>query len=226
MRTAITPIILAAVLSSPGAASAQPPQPLPPLPIPAPEDRIGPFVVDLRGSLPVFGQDAQIAETLGLSPGALPSFGLGLTVGGHVYAPRTGPLTFGAGAELLWSRGRRSPPDADSDAAQGPDVETSFSALSPQASINFGRGAGWSYLSGGLGWGRFSVERADAPPRDSPGRTKTINYGGGARWFIKPHLAFSLDLRFYAVDASADEAGAPLAPSQTLLVINVGASFK
>ena len=30
-------------------------------------------------------------------------------------------------------------------------------------------------------------------------RVETINYGGGARWFIKPRLAFSIDVRFYAV---------------------------
>ena len=29
---------------------------------------------------------------------------------------------------------------------------------------------------------------------------KTINYGGGARWFTKTHLAFSFDVRFYAIN--------------------------
>ena len=27
----------------------------------------------------------------------------------------------------------------------------------------------------------------------------TINYGGGARWFAKKHMAFSLDVRFYEI---------------------------
>ena len=31
-------------------------------------------------------------------------------------------------------------------------------------------------------------------------RLKTINYGGGARWFAKAHVAFSFDVRFYAIN--------------------------
>ena len=39
---------------------------------------------------------------------------------------------------------------------------------------------------------------SDYPPDDEP--LNTINYGGGARWFIKPHVAFSFDVRFYAIN--------------------------
>ena len=37
-----------------------------------------------------------------------------------------------------------------------------------------------------------------------------LNYGGGARWFNSPHLAFTFDIRFYAIsprDADGDGAG-------------------
>jgi hypothetical protein len=56
-------------------------------------------------------------------------------------------------------------------------------------------------------------------------RIKTINYGGGARWFIKPHVAFSFDVRFYAINPSSSGAFAA-SPRTTLVVIGAGVSVK
>jgi hypothetical protein len=55
---------------------------------------------------------------------------------------------------------------------------------------------------------------------------KTINYGGGARWFIKPHVAFSFDVRFYAIKSRSRLDGAPASPRTTLMVIGAGVSIK
>ena len=57
---------------------------------------------------------------------------------------------------------------------------------------------------------------------------RTINYGGGARWFIKPHLAFSLDVRFYDIANGTPELGLgfPGSPRTVLLVIGAGISIK
>ena len=98
-------------------------------------------------------------------------------------------------------------------------MNSRFAAISPQVSFNFGARDGWSYISGGIGWSTFTAERQDEPLPDPESRIKTINYGGGARWFAKKHLAVSMDLRFYAVNPqlptsltprlSADDADGP-----------------
>ena len=72
----------------------------------------------------------------------------------------------------------------------------------------------------------------DYPPNSDP--LKTINYGGGARWFIKPHVAFSFDVRFYAINPGT--AGTALiqgvltpfdgTPRTALLIIGAGLSLK
>ena len=56
---------------------------------------------------------------------------------------------------------------------------------------------------------------------------KTISYGGGARWFIKTHLAFSFDVRFYAINPGTPfVAGVLGSPRKTLLVIGAGVSVR
>ncbi len=72
-------------------------------------------------------------------------------------------------------------------------VNTRFSAVSPQISFNFGARDGWSYISGGIGRGTLTTQRVDEPLPDPESGTKTINYGGGARWFAKKHLAVTFD---------------------------------
>jgi hypothetical protein len=105
-------------------------------------------------------------------------------------------------------------------------VKTSFSVLSPQVSLNFGGQNGWSYLSGGLGLASFTTEREDAPVADADGRTRALNYGGGARWFAKEHLAFCFDLRFYKIDAQDAAAGRPAYGGRRMMVFSAGVSFK
>ena len=55
---------------------------------------------------------------------------------------------------------------------------------------------------------------------------KTINYGGGARWFNKKRLAFSLDVRFYEVAAGTGQLTLPASPRVKLLVIGAGISVR
>jgi hypothetical protein len=63
-------------------------------------------------------------------------------------------------------------------------------------------------------------------PRLHEERLKTIDYGGGARWFAKPHLAFSFDLRFYAINPSAPTLTLPAGPRTRLMVFGAGVSIK
>jgi hypothetical protein len=191
-------------------------------PAAAQDDRIQPFVVDVRGAVPRLGQEPGVAAGLNVPLTALPAWGLGLDLDAHVYPIRTRLITFGVGAGILIARGRQTPdPSVDL-----PPVETRFSAFSPQVSLNFGHRQGWSYVSGGIGTSKYSNgvgEGAIAP--DVP-RAKTINYGGGARWFTNDHVAVSIDLRFYAVNPQEALPPVPARPRMTLMVFSVGMAFK
>ena len=102
-----------------------------------------------------------------------------------------------------------------------------FQSLGSQLSFNFGSGTGWSYISGGIGTSTWSLQPTGTAetPQDTE-RLKTINYGGGARWFAQPHLAFSFDVRFYAVNPGSPSLGLPGSPRATLLIIGAGVSVK
>ena len=94
-------------------------------------------------------------------------------------------------------------------------------------SFNFGDGDGWSYLSGGIGTSTWSLVPDGLPPAaPDTEHLKTINYGGGGRWFIKRHLAFSFDVRFYAIEPTTPIPGHPSGPRTTLLIMGAGVSVK
>ena len=122
------------------------------------------------------------------------------------------------------SRSRQAP---DAGAQNLHSTEERFVTASPQLSFNFGTGSGWSYLSGGIGLSQWSLipEGQNPAPADTE-RLKTINYGGGARWFAKRHLAFSFDVRFYAINPGSPSSTGKASPRTTLLVLNAGVSLK
>lgn len=176
--------------------------------------------------MPRFKQDPVVASALDVTTANLPGRGLGLVAGVHVYPFRAGALTIGLGGELLISRASATLEPATEDGPDGPTVKTRFSAVSPQLSFNFGASEGWSYISGGLGWSTFDARLEESLAPDSEPRRKTINYGGGARWFTKQHVALSVDLRWYAVSPQLATAGSPGLPRMTVMVFSVGAGFK
>ena len=189
------------------------------------------FAADARGTLGRFKADAGIASSVGIAQADLPTRGWGLAGGAHVYPLRTGKVTFGLGAELLVSRGSRRPPTVKDPAATTeppklPAARTHFSAVSPQLSFNFGGRNGWSYISGGLGWATFYIDTGDKPPTGTHPRAKSLNYGGGARWFTKKHLAFSMDLRFYAISPQEATATTPTMPRTRNMVFSAGLGFR
>jgi hypothetical protein len=118
-----------------------------------------------------------------------------------VYLLKWKAVTFGLGGDLTVARSHQDPLQITpiTSAARSPNV----SHVAPEFSFNFGDGDGWSYLSGGIGPATWSVvptaspagARHRAPPDDQLRRRR-------ARWFIKRHLAFSLDVRFYAINPS------------------------
>jgi hypothetical protein len=192
-----------------------------------PPPRIGPFVIDIRGTVPKFpSDDQQLASSRGLQLQELPGRGLGLQVGAHIYPLRWKAVTFGIGAELATARAHLKSQQIAADYFGRATTER-FTHLAPQISFNFGDGEGWSYISGGIGTSTWAVvPDGSAPDFPDTERLKTINYGGGARWFIKEHLAFTFDVRFYAVDPSTPVYGRPGGPRTTLLIMGAGISVK
>ena len=187
-------------------------------------------VLDLHGSLPRFpSDDAQLAASRNLQLVELPGGGLGAQVGLHLYPLHTRLVTVGLGGEIAIGRARQTPlPGATLPNGVTPirSAEERITLLSPQVSLNFGNGSGWSYLSAGLGtttWSLAPEGLIDYPPNGD--RLKTLNFGGGGRWFIKPHLAFSFDVRFYAVNPGFADLY-PATPRARLLMIGAGISLK
>jgi hypothetical protein len=194
-----------------------------------PPPRIGPFVVDLHGTVPRFPEDVNLAASrpgpsgeLGLAD--LPGSGLGVQIGLHIYLVKWRAVTFGIGGEFTSGRSTQTPPEGSTS---GVATTERFRSLAPQLSFNFGNGNGWSYISGGIGQSVWFLEAAgqDARPPDEE-YLKTINYGGGARWFAKPHVAFSFDVRLYAINPGTPYLGFPGSPRTTLVVIGAGVSVK
>jgi hypothetical protein len=190
-----------------------------------PPPRIPWFAVDLHGSVPRFPSDDQVlADSRDMNLAELPGRGLGVQVGAHLYPLRWRVITFGIGGEIAMSRSSQTPPQNVPN--QRPSKER-YRSIAPQLSFNFGNGNGWSYLSGGIGQSRWAIVPeglADNPQDDE--RLKTINYGGGARWFIKSHVAFSFDVRLYAINPGSPVESRPGSPRTTLMVIGAGVSIK
>jgi hypothetical protein len=208
-------LVVFLILVTAGLAEAQEPPP-----------RIGPFVLDLQGTFPRFGNDPILAQSRGLSQAELPGPGLGASLGVHAYFARLGVVTLGIGGQATIGRSRSDPASASDQSTLRPVTET-FKSISPQFSMNFGNGNGWSYLSAGVGRSRWSIVPEGAEPLAADGETlTTLNYGGGARWFAKPHLAFSLDVRLYEIKNGAPQVGLPGTPHTVLLVIGAGISVK
>jgi hypothetical protein len=207
---------IAIVLITGARAAAQDPPP----PIPR-------FVVDLRGSVPRFpSDDFQLASSRGLEVNELPGVGLGVDAGVHVFLMKWKAITFGLGGQLTLGRAHSSAVTVANQPVQRAVTER-YTSMVPQLSFNFGTGDGWSYVSGGIGGSTWSIV-PDGEPKQAADeeRLRTINYGGGARWFIKRHLAFTLDVRFHAIDPGSPNGPLPGSPRTRLLIIGAGLSVK
>jgi hypothetical protein len=187
------------------------------------DDPVGPFVVDARVAFPNFSSSEAIATSYGVRSDQLPERTFGLDVGAHVYPLRGRRITLGVGATLMRASAKKEP--AEGAAATDFTVESRISALTPQVSLNFGNTRGWSYVSAGYGLTKRTTGNAATTLPDGS-NVATLSYGGGARWFLKAHMAFSFDLRFYRLpDTVADENG-PASPGYTMFVGSAGLSFK
>jgi hypothetical protein len=178
----------------------------------------GPYVFDLRGV--TMGVPQAFGFYPGIPPDTLvPARGFGIEAGGYLFLGRIGPARIGAGASVVQVRG-----------TSAGDVAITARIVAPQVSFNFGTARGWSYLSGGVGVGQLRGHApagagVEAASRGS-GPILAVNAGGGARWFVAPRLAFSVDLRLHRVGARGPDGGAPGTPATVLGSASVGLSFK
>lgn len=191
-----------------------------------PPPKIGPFALDVQGTVPRFPDDGQLVQSRDLLASEMPGAGLGLHASANVYVFTWKAVTFGLGADAAFARGHRSAQPISATTTGRPVTER-FMHLAPELSFNFGTGDGWSYLSGGIGRSTWSIVPDGRDPLNADReRLETINYGGGARWFVKPHLAFSVDARFYAIYPGTPDGGRPGGPRTTLLIVGAGISVK
>lgn len=182
--------------------------------------------MDVRGTMPRFGSDPQLAASRGVKELELPGSGFGVDVDAQAYAFRWKAVTFGVGGQLTIGRSHASAGTA-ADGTTARAVTERFTSFAPQLSFNFGNGNGWSYVSGGIGPSKWSiVPEGAAPLAADRDRLKTINYGGGARWFLNSRLAFTFDVRFYAIDPGQPELGMPGSPRTKLLILGAGVALK
>ena len=183
------------------------------------DEPIGLYVVDFRGSFVPFTRNPDLAGRFGFTPPETPGPGWGFDAGAHVFPLRWRGITFGIGAGYHSSFADQSrfelPPAGDGEQVALPSIRKRFTSLSSQVSLNFGHREGWSYVTVGLGRSELGLRALDGEAEPLSG-VHTLSYGGGARWFERPHLALSLDLRLYALRS----------PRMTIAVISIGASFK
>jgi hypothetical protein len=162
----------------------------------------GPFVFDV--SVAMSGVPAADALFAGLPAGTLvPTRAFGGGGGAHVYALQIGPSRLGFGIGVLVARG--STPEASSTVA----------AVDPQISFNFGTADGWSFLSAGIG-----AVHVSADPGSVSETVRSVNWGGGARWFLGPHLGVGFDVRVRHLAAG------DAVPKGTTVSGSVGVSLK
>lgn len=205
-----------------------------------------PAAAQTREPLPKFAVDVH-AATVGLPQSEgwvpvvsadtqLPGRAWGVGGGATVYPIRLGIVTFGVGASIVTAKGTgesltiSSGSGATATTRVTPVVHTGAMNLMPQLSINFGHKLGWSYLSAGLGRSKIT-SRADAagtspavvvPDSWNP----AINFGGGAKWFMKPRLGASFDVRFVKLSSRSPTAALPSAKRTQMWTIGAGISLQ
>ena len=163
----------------------------------------------------------------------VPRRAFGFGAGAHFYAFRIGVARVGFGVDLLRARGTASTEVSVTSTGSTTTAASTgtfraamtVTTIAPQLSFNFGSHEGWSYLSGGYG---TSTTHADVNVPASIGedfgsrnrRTSTLNVGGGARWFLREHVAVGFDVRFYRL------LGTDTVPSTQIVGLSVGLSLR
>lgn len=184
----------------------------------------GPWVADVRGVTSPVPTDAGFYPPLAAT--SVPSRGFGADLGAHVYLWSMRLARIGLGGNFIIVRSTvvsavAATDEETGEAPAGQRVTLNMRVVAPQISANFGSRDGWSYLSAGVGIATVATEAADVMPgRHESGRLRSVNFGGGARWFITPRLAFGFDLRAHRIAAGSDT------PKTSLFAVAAGLSIR
>jgi hypothetical protein len=199
-----------------------------------------------KENLPLFAADVH-AATVGLPQAEgwvpvvsanteLPGRNWGLGAGAMIYPIRLGVITFGVGASMLTGRGSgesltiTTGSGASASTEVTPVVHTAVTHLMPQIGINFGHKLGWSYVSAGVG--RSKVTSSADAAGTTPGQivpeawNTAINFGGGAKWFMKPHLGASFDARWVKLSSRPANGTLPSTKRTQMWNISAGISIQ
>ncbi len=195
-------------------------------------ERLPWFAADLQGAwvgMPTAeGWVPTVSATTPL-PGRAWGFAGGLTA----YPLKLGVMTLGLGLSMHRGKSTSAPLMSTATKTAVPSttaVTTQITSLLPQVSFNFGHRLGWSYLSAGVGRSKV-VSSSEAfgtlPAQEVPEAwNSALNFGGGARWFMKPHLGAGFDVRFTKLGSRAAADGLPAAKRTQMLTISVGISIQ
>lgn len=222
VRGALCLLALAAVLL-PAIAGAQEREPIPR------------FAIDLHAaSVGLPSSEGWIPDVSADTP--VPGRAWGLGAAATVYPIRFGIVTIGAGASISTARGK----GASLEIIEGsgdeqttritPTVRTRVVNIVPQLSVNFGHKLGWSYLSAGVG--RTKVDSSadaigTAPQVIVPAAwNQALNFGGGARWFMKRRLGAGFDVRFIKLGSRAARGELPLARRTQMITFSAGVTIQ
>ena len=182
----------------------------------------GPYIIDLRGAMSGAPSGVSFYPPVPVDTLA-PKRAFGFGIGAHVYPFQLGVARVGFGIDAMRVRGAAT-------SVNNIAAATTVSTLAPQISFNFGTREGWSYLSGGYGTAQTHVD-VDVPaqPAIPPAtvgtpagtftrerRAGSINVGGGARWFLREHVAVGFDVRFHRLRE----------PSTRIVGLSVGMSLR
>ena len=192
----------------------------------AQSSRPGPYVLDLRGVTGGAPSGAGFYPVV--APGTIvPKRGFGVGLGMHLYPFQLGVARIGIGVDAMRTRGTSTTPAVTGSTAAtstfASDAKMDVTSVAGQVSFNFGGRDGWSYLSAGYGNIRTRGEVSSdvlGPIQHSvvvlKQHSPAINYGGGARWFLREHMAVGFDVRFHRMSN----------PSKQIVGLSVGVSLR
>jgi len=166
----------------------------------------------------------------------LPGRGYGLAGGATVYPLQLGLVTFGAGVSFSTAKGTGESVTIVTGSGESevtivtPIMRTQILNVLPQLSINFGHKYGWSYLSAGIGRSRVKSSAdavGDTPQIIIPETwNQAINFGGGARWFMKEHFGAGFDVRFVKLGSRAAAGAIPAARRTQMITFSAGITIQ
>jgi len=166
---------------------------------------------------------------------SLPGRNWGIAPGATLYPFRLGRVTLGIGASLIAGKGTAETVVVTGSGQTAVSnttaiVHTGITSLLPQVSINFGRKLGWSYISAGIGRSKVT-SRSEAVGSTlaqvvPEAWNQSLNFGGGARWFMKPHLGAGFDVRFVKLSSRSPTDLLPSAKRTQLWNISAGISIQ